>query len=146
MKIVTDKKQLRQVIPATKVTKEQVDEITEILTTELERHNGYGLSANQLGITNIRACIVNVIEPMVLINPRIVEASNEKLVYAESCLSLPKTIDKPVKTVRHRKVIVETDNLGKIEFSPDFAEDREWKNADEFYNDKGLLECAQARG
>jgi peptide deformylase len=141
MKIITDKTKLKIPVEATKVTQQQIDDITTVLTTELEKHNGYGLSTNQLGITDVRACIINVIEPMVLINPRIVEVSNEQIVYIESCLSLPNTMKKPVKTVRYEKVVVECDNLGKVEFAPDYVEGRKWKNSQEYWEDVALLEC-----
>jgi hypothetical protein len=42
------------------------------------------------------------------------------------------------KTIRHPYILIETDNLGKVEFK---AEKTEWKNSDEFFGDVGLLEC-----
>ena len=87
----------------------------ELALKELtESENGIGLAANQIGI-NKRVCVVNVKEPLVLINPRIVERSEEQFVFAEGCLSFP---GKHVRTGRHVSVIVETDNHeGKLSFS-----------------------------
>jgi len=74
---------------------------------------GIGLAANQIGI-NKRVCVVNVKEPIVLINPKIVEKSKEKFVFLEGCLSFP---DNNVKTVRHKSITVEADNhTGKLHF------------------------------
>lgn len=152
-KIVTDTTKLKQVVPPQKIDQARIDEITEILTQELERHKGFGLSTNQLGIDDVRACIINIIEPMVLINPRILEVSKERVVYIESCLSLPKTMKKPVKTVRFETIKIECDNLGVIEFSPNYVgvddgslpTGRKWQNEDEFWKDQGLLECVCAQ-
>ena len=75
---------------------------------------GIGLAANQIGI-NKRVCVINVKEPLVLINPKIVEKSKEKFVFAEGCLSFPK---KKIKTERYVSVVVEADNhKGKLSFS-----------------------------
>jgi len=142
-KLVTDEKKLKVPVQPRELTKDEVNTITEILTNELEKRDGFGLSTNQLGITDIRACIINVVEPLVLINPRIVEKSKEKSVYVESCLSLPKTMQKAVQTVRHNSVIIECDNLGKIEFGPDSPNG--WEDSQDFWKDAGMLEsvCAQ---
>jgi peptide deformylase len=140
MKIIKDKTTLRKPIATKKLSTEEVEEITKILTDEHKLHGGLGLSANQLGL-DVRACIVNVIDPLVLINPRITERSNETIAYAEQCLSDDKSFKKPVKTVRHKTVTVECDNLGVIEFSPTANALNPWKNSDDFFGDQGLLEC-----
>lgn len=140
MKIIKDKNQLRNPIASKQLSADEVDEITTILKVEHERHGGIGLSANQIGL-DVRACIIDVIEPLVLINPRITKKSDETVAYAEQCLSDDKSMKKPVKTVRHKTITIETDNLGTIEFGPSYVEGRPWKSADEFFSDKGLLEC-----
>jgi peptide deformylase len=139
MKIIKDKYQLRKPIPTKPLTTKEIENITAILTTELERYGGLGLSANQLGL-DVRACIVNVIgvDPIVLINPRITERSYDTVAYAEQCLSDDKSMKKPVKTVRHKRVTVECDNLGTIEFKPTEVS---WMKPGDFLNDIGLLEC-----
>jgi peptide deformylase len=141
-KLITDVTKLKQVVLPTKLTKERIDEITEILTQELERHKGYGLSTNQLGINDVRACIINVVEPLVLINPRLIKQSDERVVYIESCLSLPKTMSNPLKTGRNKSVVIDTDNLGKVEFGPDTET---WEDGNDFWSDKGMLECVCAQ-
>ena len=98
-------------------TVEEGEEIGAQLLTELSKsENGIGLAANQIGI-NKRVCVINVKEPLVLINPRIVEHSEEQFMFAEGCLSFP---GKHVRTGRHTSVTVEADNHeGKLSFSAD---------------------------
>jgi peptide deformylase len=142
MKLIQDPSKLKTKIEPTPFTQEEIDEISVTLLQELKKHGGIGLSANQIGI-NKRACVINVKEPLVLINPRVAEVSEESVVYVEQCLSMPKTMRKPVQTVRFKTLTVECDNLGTVLFSPDSKE--EWKTSEEFYNDEGMLECVVAQ-
>lgn len=142
MKLIQDPSKLKTKIEPTPFTQQEIDEISVTLLQELKRHGGIGLSANQIGI-NKRACVINVKEPLVLINPRVAEVSEESVVYVEQCLSMPKTMRKPVQTVRFKTLTVECDNLGTVLFSPDSKE--EWKTSEEFYNDEGMLECVVAQ-
>ena len=52
-----------------------------------ERKDGIGLAANQVGI-DAAVAVVNVIKPLVLINPKIISKNNE-MDYYEGCLSYP---------------------------------------------------------
>ena len=142
MKLIQDPSKLKTKIEPTPFTQQEIDEISVTLLQELKKHGGIGLSANQIGI-NKRACVINVKEPLVLINPRVAEVSEESVVYVEQCLSMPKTMRKPVQTVRFKTITVECDNLGTVIFSPDSKE--EWKTSEEFYNDEGMLECVVAQ-
>ena len=142
MKLIQDPNKLKTKIEPTPFTQQEIDEISVTLLQELKKHGGIGLSANQIGI-NKRACVINVKEPLVLINPRVAEVSEESVVYVEQCLSMPKTMRKPVQTVRFKTLTVECDNLGTVLFSPDSKE--EWKTSEEFYNDEGMLECVVAQ-
>ena len=114
--IITEETKLRLMCEEVKTVKEG-EEIGAQLLTELSKsENGIGLAANQIGI-NKRVCVVNVKEPLVLINPRIVEKSEDQFVFAEGCLSFP---GKRVRTGRYTSVIVEADNHeGKLSFSAD---------------------------
>ena len=90
------------------------DIATKLFETLNNSKTGIGLAANQIGI-NKRVCVINVKEPLVLINPRIVDHSEEQFVFAEGCLSFP---GKHVRTGRHTSVIVEADNHeGRLSFS-----------------------------
>ena len=141
MKLIKDISKLRAPLLPRPMSQSDVDSITKKLTTELTKHGGLGLSANQIGLTD-RVCLINVKDPLILINPRVTEASKETVVYLEQCLSLDKTMAKPVKTLRHQSFTVECDNLGTVIFSSD---NKDWKNSDEFYADEGLLECVCAQ-
>jgi peptide deformylase len=80
---------------------------------------------------------------MVLVNPQIVLQSKTNVVYMEQCLSLDKTMRKPVKTIRHESITVECDNLGTVVFSPDSKDG--WEEGSDFWDDRGLLECVCAQ-
>ena len=91
------------------------------LLNELRTSNqsGIGLAANQIGI-NERVCVINVKEPIVLINPEIIEKSKEEFIFAEGCLSFP---DKKVKTKRNVSIKVKADNHESVlSFSADSKE------------------------
>ena len=111
--IIKDKIKLQE--KCSPVSIKEGEEIAVRLLHELRQsENGIGLAANQIGI-NKRVCVVNVKEPLVLINPKIVEKSKEQFVFAESCLSFP---DSKIKTIRHQDIVVEADNhKGKLSFS-----------------------------
>ena len=141
MKLIKDPRKLNKIIEPKPLTHEEVESISTTLLTELTKHGGIGLSANQIGL-DTRACVINVKDPLVLINPRVTEVSKETVAYVEQCLSLDKTMRKPVKTIRHKSFTVETDNLGLVEFSPDKTE---WEDSNEFFSDEGLLECVCAQ-
>ena len=112
--IIKDKEQLKQKCkPCSSV--EEGEEIGVKLLNELSKSevSGIGLAANQIGI-NKRVCVVNVKEPIVLVNPKIVEKSKEQFVFLEGCLSFP---NNSIKTVRYKSVTVEADNhTGKLHF------------------------------
>ena len=143
MRLIKEPNKLKSIVEPSTFTKEEIDEISITLLQELKRHGGIGLSANQIGI-NKRACVINVKEPLVLINPRVKQVSEDMIAYVEQCLSIPKSMRKPVKTVRHKSFQVETDNLGLVEFSPD-SETGTWETSDDFFSDEGLLECVCAQ-
>ena len=114
--IITEIKQLQLMCEEVKTVKEGEEIGAQLLKELTESENGIGLAANQIGI-NKRVCVVNVKEPLVLINPRIVEKSEEQFMFAEGCLSFP---GKHVRTGRHTSVTVESDNHeGKLSFSAD---------------------------
>jgi peptide deformylase len=114
--IVTNKNKLKSKCEITSL--KEGEEIAVRLLQELRQsESGIGLAANQIGI-NKRVCIINVKEePLVLINPKIVEKSKEQFVFPEGCLSFP---DSKIRTMRHQDIVVEADNhKGKLSFSAD---------------------------
>ena len=52
MKLIKDSSQLKKQILPKPMTKEEVDKVSSTLSTELEKHGGLGLSANQIGLTD----------------------------------------------------------------------------------------------
>ena len=116
--IIKDKSKLQK--KCSPVSVKEGEEIGVRLLHELRQsENGIGLAANQIGI-NKRVCVINVKEPLVLINPKIVEKSKEQFVFAEGCLSFP---DSKLKTLRHQDIVVEADNhKGRLSFSADSKE------------------------
>ena len=111
--IIKDKTKLEE--KCSPVSIKEGEEIGVRLLHELrESENGIGLAANQIGI-NKRVCVINVKEPLVLINPKIVEKSKEQFIFPEGCLSFP---DSKIKTQRHQDIVVEADNhAGRLSFS-----------------------------
>jgi len=113
--IIKDKTKLEE--KCSPVSIKEGEEIGVRLLHELrESENGIGLAANQIGI-NKRVCVINVKEPLVLINPKIVEKSKEQFIFPEGCLSFP---DSKIKTTRHQDIVVEADNHdSRLSFSAD---------------------------
>ena len=91
-----------------KLRKVSIDEglkIAEELFTILnQRKDGIGLAANQVGI-DASVAVINVREPLILINPVITEQWDE-VDYYEGCLSYPK---KGVNTKRYKNIIIHTE-------------------------------------
>jgi peptide deformylase len=91
-----------------KLRKVSVDEglkiAEELLNILSERKDGIGLAANQVGY-DASVAVVNIREPLILINPVIIEQWDE-IDYYEGCLSYP---ERGVKTKRYRNVIVQTE-------------------------------------
>ena len=142
-KIVTDTIKLKKVVTDLPKNKSEEEVLSAALFTALEKEKGFGLSANQIGVDK-RMCVINIKEPMVLVNPKIVKRSEEAVQYIESCLSLPKTMRKPKNTVRSISITVETDNLGTVEFGPD-EKDKIGTEGHNYFADEGLLECVVAQ-
>jgi hypothetical protein len=121
-----------QKINETSITQEDVVEY-RIKTGKLE---GYMFTAADIDMDRriISIRLGNKEDELVLVNPIIEKTSEQPLVYFEK----DTTKNKIRKTIRFPYVIVNTDNLGKVEFK---AEKNEWKDSDEFFGDKGLMEA-----
>jgi peptide deformylase len=76
---------------------------TELFSILNERKDGIGLAANQIGI-DAAVAVLNVREPIILINPEIISKETE-IPYYEGCLSFPK---KGVHTKRYETVEIKT--------------------------------------
>ena len=74
--------------PCKKVSVEEGKKIAvELINKLVKDKNAIGLAANQVGI-DASVAVVNVIEPIIIINPRIIKMWDE-IPYVESCLSFP---------------------------------------------------------
>ena len=107
--IVKDINQLKEkCVPVSALSYGEGEDIAKRLLEELSNSkNGIGLAANQIGI-NKRVCVINVKEePLILINPEIIERSKETFVFPEGCLSFP---NKHVRTIRNTSIKVKADN------------------------------------
>lgn len=104
-------------VPKSEFTTNELDELRKLLEDTLKEKGGLGLSANQLGIRK-RACIIDIPgeETLFLVNPIILDRDKEGFLFFEGCLSMPKTIEAPLRTIRSVKVKIQTDNLGELEF------------------------------
>ncbi|HPC34154.1 MAG TPA: peptide deformylase [Candidatus Absconditabacterales bacterium] len=88
-------------------------EFAEILMELMYEYDGVGLAAPQIG-RNIRMIAITYwketkkgherIDEDIMINPEIIEKSNEMLVSEEACLSVPDVIG---KVKRHQNIVVE---------------------------------------
>ena len=70
----------------------------------VERKDGIGLAANQVGI-DASVAVVNVREPIILINPEIIEQWDE-VPYYEGCLSFK---GKGIQTKRYKNIVIKTE-------------------------------------
>ena len=77
---------------------------TELFQILNQRGDGIGLAANQVGI-DAQVAVVNVREPLVLINPKIEKVWDE-IDYYEGCLSYP---NKGIHTKRYKNIIINTE-------------------------------------
>jgi peptide deformylase len=131
MKLITDKSTngltskeftefLKTPTPYSTFTKEEAEELEQTLKKGLETYPGLGISATQLGLKK-RVCYIkfgddeNGVE-LFLLNPIIKERSKDGFLFYEGCLSIPKTVTSPLRTIRSTKVVVMTDNLGELTF------------------------------
>ena len=107
---------LKTPCPKTEITQQEADQLREQLEQGLKQHPGLGISATQLGIKK-RACLIQFgDEELFLLNPVIKEKSNEGFLFYEGCLSIPRTLEKPIRTIRACKVVIDTDNVGEMTF------------------------------
>ena len=77
---------------------------TELFQILAERKDGIGLAANQVGI-DASVAVVNVREPIILINPEIVKQWDE-VPYYEGCLSYK---GKGINTKRYKNIVITTE-------------------------------------
>jgi len=94
MKIVTDKRILRQVSEPVLIS-EQTEFVTDLVSKLKEANNhawtdGCGLAAIQLGVAKRVAWLTIDGKELLLVNPKIVSYSDKRDVLSEGCLSIPR--------------------------------------------------------
>jgi len=96
------------------VTLEEGNKIaTELFQILAKRKDGIGLAANQVGI-DASVAVVNVRNPIILINPEIVKQWDE-VPYYEGCLSYK---GKGINTKRYKNIVITTEQEeGELYFS-----------------------------
>jgi hypothetical protein len=123
-----------QKIKESPITLEDVSSYKE----SISKLEGFMFTAADVNIDKriITIRLGNIEDELTLVNPKIEKTSEQPLVYFEKDSNKEKKVR---KTIRFPYVLIDTDNLGKVEFK---AEKSDWKNSDEFFGDTGLLECA----
>lgn len=111
---------LKTPVLKSEITTSEADELRRTLESAHNEFGGIGISATQIGIKK-RACYIKLgehydSEELFLLNPSIIERSNEGFLFYEGCLSMPRTMEAPIKTIRSCKILVSTDNLGELTF------------------------------
>ncbi len=120
---------LKTPIAKSEFTQSEADELENTLKEGMKKYPGLGISATQLGIKK-RACYIKFGDEengreLFLLNPVITSRSNEGFIFYEGCLSIPKTLEKSIRTIRACKVVVMTDNLGELTFEINPEGDKE---------------------
>jgi peptide deformylase len=110
----------------------------ELYKERVSKLKGGVFNGNDVGIYK-RIISVRLLnnEDLILVNPIITSHSASSTMYYEKDTLKP---NKVRKTVRFKSIIVETDNLGIVEFKPT-NENEKWETANDFFEDGGLLEC-----
>ena len=117
--IIKDKTKLQKKCSPVSIEEGEIIGAKLLMELRTSEQSCIGLAANQIGI-NKRVCVVNVKEPLVLINPQIIERSEKEFIFPEGCLSFP---DKKVRTKRNVSIKVKADNYKSVlSFSADSKE------------------------
>ncbi len=105
----------------------------------IEKLEGYVFNAADVDI-NKRIITIRLGEKeneLTLVNPKVIQISEQPVVYYEKDTHKS---NKVRKTLRYPYIVINTDNLGKVEFKAK-KEKMDWKDANEFLEDEGLLEA-----
>ena len=122
-----------QKINESAITKDDI----ELYKSAISKLEGFVFNASDVDMDKriITIRLGNVEDELTLVNPKVVKYSENPLVYFEKDTHKS---NKVRKTIRVPYLIIDTDNLGQVEFK---AEKTDWKNSDEFFGDVGLVEC-----
>ena len=109
----------------------------ELYREKTSKLRGVVFTSNDIGLDK-RIVSVRLIgdTDLILVNPKIVKTSDNLVVYFERDSLKPIKVR---KTIRNTYVVVDTDNLGQVEFKPS-SENNKWETQNQFMEDAGLLE------
>lgn len=109
----------------------------ELYKEKTSKLKGVAFTSNDIGLDK-RIVSIRLIgdTDLILVNPKIVKTSDNLVVYFERDSLKPTKVR---KTVRNTYVVVDTDNLGQVEFKPS-SENNKWETQNQFMEDAGLLE------
>lgn len=109
----------------------------EFYKEKTSKLKGVSFTSNDIGLDK-RIVSIRLIgdTDLILVNPKIVKTSDNLVVYFERDSLKPIKVR---KTVRNTYVVVDTDNLGQVEFKPS-NENNKWETQNDFMEDAGLLE------
>lgn len=109
----------------------------ELYKEKTSKLKGVAFTSNDIGLDK-RIVSLRLIgdSDLILVNPRIVKTSDNLVVYFERDSLKPVKVR---KTIRNTYVVVDTDNLGQVEFKPS-SENNKWETQNQFMEDAGLLE------
>lgn len=107
----------------------------ELYKKQTSKLSGVAFNANDVGLNKriISIRLGDIENELILVNPIVTQLNDEKVVYFEK----DSTKNKTRKTTRYKHIVVNTDNLGEVEFKPD---KETWETTEEFMTDAGLLE------
>jgi peptide deformylase len=110
----------------------------ELYKDKTSKLKGVVFTSNDIGLEK-RIVSVRLIgeDDLVLVNPVIVEKPDNLLVYFEKDSN---KANKVRKTIRYPYLIVDTDNLGRVEFKAT-NENNKWESLNHLMEDAGLLEA-----
>jgi hypothetical protein len=110
----------------------------ELYKDRTSKLKGVVFTSNDIGLEK-RIVSVRLIgeDDLVLVNPIIVEKPDNLLVYFEKDSN---KANKVRKTIRYPYLIVDTDNLGRVEFKAT-NETNKWESLNHLMEDAGLLEA-----
>jgi hypothetical protein len=111
------------------------EDITEY-RSKISKLDGYVFNAADINMDKriITIRLGSIEDQLILVNPTVVKTSEQPLVYFEKDTYKDTKVR---KTIRYPYILINTDNLGQVEFK---AEKNDWKDSDEFFGDVGLLE------
>ncbi len=105
----------------------------------ISKLDGYVFNASDVNM-DMRIITIrmgNTEDELTLVNPKVIKNSDSPVVYYEKDTYKQ---NKVRKTIRSTYLLIDTDNLGQVEFKAT-NDKMDWKDADEFFGDAGLLEC-----